>query len=454
MEPSLQPNRRILVVDDNPAIHGDIRKLLMREDSGNEALEEMEAKLFGTPGRPPAEQFHIDSAYQGMEGLELVQRSLAAGTPYALAFVDMRMPPGWDGLETICRLWHEDPGLQVVICTAYSDYSWTQIVERLGQSDNLLVLKKPFDNIEVTQMVQALTEKWRLRRHMDAQLRSLDVLVRARTRELEEANARLKREAEDRQRAEAELRKAEHLAALGSLAAGVAHEINNPLSFICSNLEYVTTALEGLSASLGGQERVLDVCEALHEAREGAERVRRIVADMKTLSRTDRDRSSCDANAALEDALRTLAKELSPCARVVKTLGRLPRVEGDQRRLTQVFVNLLQNAAQAISPGNPDENEIRIRSWADETGTVSIEIADTGSGIAPDVLPKIFDPFFTTKPAGMGTGLGLAICYSIVSGLGGQIGVTSSQGIGTSFRVKLTPRSVPSDAVENEGQAA
>ena len=143
-------NRRILLIDDTPAIHEDFRKVLGSTTATSE-LDEVEAVLFGAEMQTVAVGFELDSAYQGQEGLAKVCQSIAAGLPYAVAFVDMRMPPGWDGVETVERLWQQDPLLQIVICTAYSDYSWDQVLARLDVGDRLLILKKPFDTIEVCQ---------------------------------------------------------------------------------------------------------------------------------------------------------------------------------------------------------------------------------------------------------------------------------------------------------------
>ncbi|MBS1828291.1 MAG: response regulator [Acidobacteria bacterium] len=180
-------NHRILVIDDNRSIHDDIRKILTG-DSEPADLAIDEELLFGEMSTV-CEEFEIDSAYQGQEGLVLLQQSLAEGRPYALAFVDVRMPPGWDGVQTIEKLWEASPGLQVVVCTAYSDYSWADIRRRLGHSDNLLILKKPFDNIEVTQLAYALTKKWWVSREVSLHVENLDVMVAQRTEELRHAEA-------------------------------------------------------------------------------------------------------------------------------------------------------------------------------------------------------------------------------------------------------------------------
>lgn len=156
-------NHRILVIDDNPAIHEDFRKILITHSLLRNDLDEDEAALFGDQAvkfRLPV--FEIDSVLQGQEGLDLVQKSLLENRPYALAFVDVRTPVGLDGVETTRRIWEMCPDLQVVICTAYSDYSWEQMLTILGYSDRMVILKKPFDNIEVLLLTIAMTEKWRL----------------------------------------------------------------------------------------------------------------------------------------------------------------------------------------------------------------------------------------------------------------------------------------------------
>lgn len=205
--PPAPPRTRILVIDDNAAIHADFRKILGQEQKASAELVRTKALLFGeTTAVSPPPGFVIDSAYQGREGLEMVRQAVAAGDPYALAFVDVRMPPGWDGVETIGHLWQCCPEIQVVLCTAYSDYSWDEMIHKLGHSPNLVVLKKPFDNIEALQLAHALTEKWHLNRQVRAQLENLDAQVRHRTAELEAANEQLKGEIAKQLKLEAQLR--------------------------------------------------------------------------------------------------------------------------------------------------------------------------------------------------------------------------------------------------------
>jgi len=169
-----KPNLRVLIIDDNTSIHADFRNLLVPDNAGEAVANAMEAIIFDEEERRPDETtFELDSAYQGQEGFEMVKRALAENRPYAMAFVDVRMPPGWDGVETIARIWEVDPQLQIVVCTAYSDYSWEAMRAKVGQPDGLLVLKKPFDNIEVQQLAHALTKKWHLNHQTRLQMAEL-----------------------------------------------------------------------------------------------------------------------------------------------------------------------------------------------------------------------------------------------------------------------------------------
>ncbi|PTT02123.1 bifunctional diguanylate cyclase/phosphodiesterase [Pseudomonas sp. HMWF006] len=180
---SAHTNRRILIIDDTPAIHDDFRKILAPQAQDATDLNQLEQALFGT--RPsPHLTFQLDSAYQGQEALALVRRALIDGSPYALAFIDMRMPPGWDGLETIEQLWRVDPNLQIALCTAYSDYSWEAMAERLEFGDQLLILKKPFDSLEIRQMANALTWKWQLAQDAALKMLGLERTIEARVHEL------------------------------------------------------------------------------------------------------------------------------------------------------------------------------------------------------------------------------------------------------------------------------
>ena len=200
-------NRRILVVDDSQGIHEDFRSILKCHDTITTSFNDAKAAIFGDTSISSGQIiFEADSAFQGQEGLEKVKQALNEGRPYAMAFVDVRMPPGWDGIETIERIWQVYPELQVVICTAYSDYKWSDVIKKLGQTERLLILKKPFDNVEVYQLASALTEKWNLARQASVKMDQLEQIVKERTDELIKANDQLKQEIAERQRAEERLR--------------------------------------------------------------------------------------------------------------------------------------------------------------------------------------------------------------------------------------------------------
>jgi len=197
-----QFNRRVLVIDDSVAIHEDFRKVLCPE---LKEVDPFETRAFGaSDGSNRQVPFEVEFASQGQQGLEMVQQAAAGKRPYAVAFIDVRMPPGWDGVETTSRIWQVDPDLQVVICTAYSDYSWEEMTARLGRSDRLVILKKPFDHIEVLQMASAMSEKWRLNRQS-----------RIMMRDLEQSVAALRESEEKLRRSEAEFRVTFENAAIG-----------------------------------------------------------------------------------------------------------------------------------------------------------------------------------------------------------------------------------------------
>jgi signal transduction histidine kinase/DNA-binding NtrC family response regulator len=200
-------NRRVLVIDDNRAIHDDFRKILSPATATAAALDATETAMFGLATETVQEtQFEVDPAYQGQEGVLLVKKALEAGRPYAMAFVDVRMPPGMDGVETARMIWELDPNLQIVLCTAYSDHSWDELFEKLGHRDGLLILKKPFDAVEAFQLAHALTEKWWLHEQSRRKMEELESRVAERTSELQQINHALQTEVVEHTRAEEELR--------------------------------------------------------------------------------------------------------------------------------------------------------------------------------------------------------------------------------------------------------
>ena len=236
----------------------------------------------------------------------------------------------------------------------------------------------------------------------------------------------------------------DRMVSLGTLAAGIAHEINNPLAALIGNLDVLMEDLQRPPSQQCPQPGFVE--EVLRDVREAAEQVRLIVKDLKVFSRSDEDsRGPVDVQRLLESSLRLAWNEVRHRARLVKDCQLVPPVVANEARLGEVFVNLIVNAAQSIPEGHADRNEIRLVTRLDGRGRVAVEVSDTGVGIPAELRARIFDPFFTTKPVGVGTGLGLAICHRIITELGGDITVLSSPGKGSTFRVTLPM--APADAL-------
>jgi two-component system NtrC family sensor kinase len=447
-------NRRILVIDDNPAIHEDFRKILCTRLPGEQALAEAAAALFGETEAPSADRvFELESAFQGKEGLERVAAGLEKGKPYAMTFLDVRMPPGWDGIETAERLWEKDPDLQIVLCTAYSDYPWDEVRERLGRSDQLLILKKPFDNVEALQLADALTEKWRLTKQAMAQVADLEELIESRTRELAQA---------------------QKLEAIGQLSAGIAHEINTPTQFIGDNVRFLQesvgevlgiverlvplVAIDGSAPITAGEIAALlesadidylrdEVPKAIAQSLEGVERISKIVGAMKEFSHPATEKTLYDLNRAIANTITVATNEWKYVA-VIETHfdSSLPPIPVMPGAFNQVILNILVNAAHAVGEvvaATPDAKGVITVSTRALPDFAEIRIQDSGCGIPDAIRERIFDPFFTTKAVGKGTGQGLAIAHDvIVTKHQGTIAVEGEQGLGTTFVLRL-----PLDAV-------
>jgi signal transduction histidine kinase len=243
------------------------------------------------------------------------------------------------------------------------------------------------------------------------------------------------RDVSRRKELEARLVQADRLAALGTMAAGVAHEINNPIAYVLLNLDWIARKLPALANDPAAAEALTAM---LTEAREGAERVSAIVHDLRSFSRADGEsRRYVDLAEVVQNAVKIAGHEARQRARLVTSIEPARSVWANEGRLEQVVINLLLNAAQAMPESGLKRNEIRVSVRAEGDTHAVLEVSDNGAGMAPDVQQRIFDPFFTTKPQGMGTGLGLSVCQSIVAALGGTIRAYSEPGEGTTFRVVL-----------------
>jgi two-component system, cell cycle sensor histidine kinase and response regulator CckA len=287
-QPASRPPR-ILIVDDNAAIHNDFRKTLGSQPVGGTRLDDLEKSLFGgTPTPAVRAVFRIDSAFRGQEALAMVQRALEENDPYALAFVDIRMPAGWDGVETLAQLWRCSPELQAVICTAYSDYSWDDMARRLPQTDSLLILKKPFDTAEVLQVTHAMTRKWALARQAKLREEDLDRMVRERTQTLQQ-------EIEERARVQEALRGSEERFSKAFLASPMpmAIQSNADGRFLDANPSFLQLAGYSAEQLILHTEQELRLWEdgaaQLAEASQNASHIRNQACTLRRSDRTRRD---------------------------------------------------------------------------------------------------------------------------------------------------------------------
>jgi two-component system, NtrC family, sensor kinase len=430
--------RRVLLVDDDPPIHRAASRMLVG--------------------------FELCSVYDGPSALAEVQTALSQRAEFALVVLDVEMP-GWTGLETLERIWQISPDIQAVFCTGTA-LTNHELRSRFGDTDAILVIKKPFSQIEISQAAHALTTKWRLQREARAHVDELEAAVAARTHQLAAANDRLAEELAWRDRVETDFRVSQRLEAVGQLAAGIAHEINNPLQYVGDHLEFVQDAtidllglIERIEAGQCGLDAVdlpymkRELPDALDAIQGGIQRIRSIVRAMKELSHPGtRDARAADINHAIESALEISASSYGPIADLDKQLAPLPRVTCFVAELGQVFLNLIVNAAHAME-GHP-RGTLTVRSVIDGDHIV-ISFGDTGGGIPLEIQQKIFDPFFTTKEVGRGTGQGLAIARAIiVDRHGGSLSFDSAPDHGTTFVIRIPidgprprPVTAPRDAL-------
>ena len=459
--------KTILIVDDDSEVRNALKKILTLSPTAE--LVARGVSLFAPEAAPAALNevaetvYHLLFAESGETAVTRVTEALANGRPVALAFIDMKMP-GLNGAETAQAIWHLDPRVKAVFVTAYSEATPREIIETTGRRDHFY-LRKPFNGEVIRQFALALTDQWQLERERE----ELDAELKRKNRELEELNETLEEQVKVQS---AMLFQSEKMASIGILAAGVAHEINNPIGFIHSNLEtfagYSDTFKElfkgyqALAAAVAAgrldeavsQIEVLrlkeeaeqtafifdDIGEMITESLEGSTRISNIVKSLRYISRDDQGtRVYVDINKLLDSILTIIDHQLAGRIELHKQYSQLPEVVCFPQNLSQVFMQILLNAVQAIETSGTITITTRevVGDRQPRGNRVVIIITDDGCGITEDNQKKVFDPFFTTREVGAGIGLGMSVSHDIVKAHQGSIRVTSEVGAGTTITVQL-----------------
>jgi signal transduction histidine kinase len=420
---------RILVVDDNPNIHKDFQTILLEEQEST-TLDALRDEVFGNTRSEsqPKSVFELDFASQGKDGLEKVRQACSENRPYEMAFVDMRMPPGWDGLKTIEEIWQVDPKIQVVICTAYSDYSWGDITVRLGKSENLLILKKPFDSAEVAQLAVALTEKWNLARQAEVKAEQLEQMVKERTDQLTEANNQLKLEIAEREKVELRLtellKKVDNInTELKDFASIVSHDLKAPLRGIKT---VATWILEDCRDKFDEQTN-----EQMNLLLSRVERMYNLIDGVLQYSKVGKVEEG-QVRVDLERFLPEVINMIVPPDNIEVVIeDKLPVIQCWETHIMELFQNLVSNAVKYM---DKPQGKIRI-GCVEEDGFWKFSIADNGPGIEEKHFERIFKMFqvLSVDEESKGTGVGLTVAKKIVELYGGKIWLESKLGEGTTF---------------------
>ena len=425
-QPTAQTSR-ILVIDDDHDIWKAYRLVLcpdgLAPDSSSAKLRQLLSPGADESATLEASAFALSFARQGQEGYLMVEEALKS-EPFAMAFIDVRMPPGWDGIETAIKIRQLDPNIELVIVTAYSDRSLEEIVQAVGASDKLLFLRKPFDPDELKQLARCLTSKWQLSKQAEQQHKSQQVM-------------------------EEQLRQAQKMESIGTLAGGIAHDFNNILSAI---MGYTDLAM------IRAQDNVA-IVEDLGQIRKASARAADLVRQILTFSRRGpKEMYPLQISLVVKEAMKLLRASIPSTIDIRQEITSQATVLADPTQIHQVIMNLCTNAYQSmmdrggilsvcltereIDQGTLDDGNLPRGRY------VTLAVSDTGNGMDKATLSRIFEPYFTTK--GKGTGLGLAVVHGIVEGHHGRIAADSQPGGGTTFTVSL-PVATTQSALQTMG---
>lgn len=433
----------ILVIDPEPALRSHLDTLF--NGHAEASLKQNTDTL----------SYRIHGCNACVSAIDKIQEAFDHDQPYHLVFVESQFPDG-SGLDLISRLWQIDTDLHIILCSADPTLTWQQIVDTLGESDQLLILQKPFSDLELRQIVHAMIRKWQLSRQSQNVMQFMEMQIHERTQAIEETNKTLLQ--------------SEKLAAVGQLAAGIAHEINTPAQYVGDNINAIRDFFNSLTRIMDFYRNVLAETEqhdllteiraleeredlafiledaplAIEQSLEGMTQIVQIVQAMKGFSHIGQSAATrINLNLALENTLLVARNSYKYIADIDTQFAELPSIECYAGELNQVFLNIIVNAAHAIEDSKKGRGKITI-STAPTKGGVEIRFSDTGNGIPENIRHRIFDPFFTTKDVGKGTGQGLNIAYRIIHEQhGGSLTFISEIGVGTTFIIRL-PRQLPS----------